>query len=93
MRVARPFRANVVMGTLAPGLRCAPPWAIIVRRFAAENAINVRRFMVGYTIKIRRFVVGYTIIVRRVVVGCAIIVRRLAGEDDVTDNGFLSDTC
>jgi hypothetical protein len=41
MRVARPFRANVVMGILHPGLRCASPWAIIARRFAAEDGIMV----------------------------------------------------
>jgi hypothetical protein len=42
IKVARPFRANVVMGILDPGLRCASPWAIEVRRFAAKGAILER---------------------------------------------------
>jgi hypothetical protein len=55
MRVARPFRANVVMEILDPGLRCAPPWAIIARRFAAEEDIIVRRFVAGGDIVGGRF--------------------------------------
>jgi hypothetical protein len=51
MRVARPFRANVVMGISHPGLRCAPPWAIIARRFAAEDDIMVRHFAAEDDIK------------------------------------------
>ena len=54
-RLARPFRAKVIMETLHPGLRCAPPWAIVVRRFAAImmrslGAIMVRRFAAETTI-------------------------------------------
>jgi hypothetical protein len=51
-RLARPFRANEIMETLHPGLRCAPPWAIIVRRFAAIMALRIAAIMA------RRFAAG-----------------------------------
>jgi hypothetical protein len=37
-RLARPFRANEIIKTLHPGLRCASPWAVEVRRVAATLA-------------------------------------------------------
>ncbi len=38
--LVRPFRADEIMGTQHPGLRCAPPWAIAVRRFAAKGMME-----------------------------------------------------
>jgi hypothetical protein len=43
-RLARPFRAKGMMEALYPGLRCAPPWAIVARRFAAPHVIVAHRF-------------------------------------------------
>jgi hypothetical protein len=38
--IARPFRAELFLGALHPGLRCASPWASIARPLGAEERFD-----------------------------------------------------
>jgi hypothetical protein len=98
-RLARPFRANEIMETLHPGLRCAPPWAIVARRFAA---IMVRRFAAKEMMETLhpglRCAPPWAIVVRRfaAVLACrfaAIMARRFAAETTIAPCSMAIKSC
>jgi hypothetical protein len=86
MRVARPFRADVVMGNVYPGLRCAPPWAVIARRFAAEDAIMAHRIAAEDAIMAHRIAAEGEIMVCRIAAEDEIIAYRLFPLSRESDN-------